>query len=347
MTTRHESTRATSEASDSKAARLRRGLRRDPEQLVILVAAAAVAVLGATDTVNDVKTLLAATLATLAILGFSLFKQAMRQEDNDRRVVELVRSVDQVEKGVGEVEHALTITPSVGELTTLASRQKAFEAAMTTADMWQFRGGTGSFTRAWTLPQLAARARASSTGTHWRIQLQILDPQNTTRCREYAEYRAKLSRRPESTARAVWTTEFVQTSCLATIFAAQWHQQHEFLVAEIRLRSEFSTLRHDISPDSVIITNEDSQFPALHIRRLGGASALYHAYRADFDLSFTSLKPALKAKSDIRVPADKDKVTEDDVFRVLRDVGIAEQTLDRLELSSIRELALNPTNPYH
>jgi hypothetical protein len=346
MTTRHQNSRAASHVPAGRTARLLRGLRRDPEQLVILIAAATVAVLGATDMVNDVKTLLAATLATLAILGFSLFKQSMRQEDNDRRVVELARSVNLVEKGVGEVEHALTITPSVGELTTLASRQKAFEAAMASADMWQFRGGTGSFTRAWTLPQLAARARENSTGTHWRAQLQILDPQNTTRCREYAEYRAKLSRRPESALPATWTTEFVQTSCLATIFAAQWHQQHEFLVIEIRLRSEFSTLRHDISPDSVIITNEDNQFPALHIRRLGGASALYHAYRADFDLSFTSLKPVLKAKSDVRVPADKSKVTEDDVFRVLHDVGIAEQTLDRLPLDSIRELALNPTNPY-
>lgn len=348
MTTRRQNTRAGSETPpDRRSTRLLRGLRRDPEQLIILVAAATVAVLGATDTVNDVKTLLAATLATLAILGFSLFKQAMRQEDNDRRVVKLARSVDLVEKGVGEVGHALTFSPAVGELTTLASRQKAFEAAMATADMWQFRGGTGTFTRAWTLPQLAARARESSTGTHWRIQLQILDPQNTTRCREYAEYRAKLSRRPENKGSARWTTEFVQTSCLATIFAAEWHQQHEFLAVEIRLRSEFSTLRHDISPDSVIITNEDSQFPALHIRRQGGASALYHAYRADFDLSFSSLKPELKVKSDVRVPADKGQVTEDDVFRVLRDVGIAEQSLDRLPLVSIRELALNPTNPYH
>ncbi len=71
--------------------------------------------------------------------------------------------------------------------------------------------------------------------------------------------------------------------CLATTFAAHWHQQHEFLVIDSRLRSEFSTLCYDISPDSIIITNEDSQFPALHIRRLTESSVLYHAFRADFD----------------------------------------------------------------
>lgn len=329
-----------------RTARLRRALRRDPEQLVILFVAATVAILGATDTVNDIKTLLAATLATLALLGFSLFKQAMRQEANDQRVVELTRSMTAARRGIDEVEHALTITPSIGELTSLASRQNAFEAAMSTADMWQFRGGTGSFTRAWTLPRLAARARQNSTGTHWRVQLLILDPQDATRCQEYAEYRTKLSRRPDKTMRNQWTAEYVQSSCLATIFAAQWYEQHEFLLTEIRLRSEFSTLRHDISPDSVIITNEDSQFPALHIRRSGDASALYHAYRADFDLSFTSHKPTLKTKSDVRVPAERSRVSEEDVYEVLRDLGIAAQTLDGLSMASIRELATNPQNPY-
>jgi hypothetical protein len=347
MTTSPKTSHLESAPPPGRAARLLRRLRRDPEQLIILLAAATVAVLGVTDTVNDAKTLLAATLGTLAVLGFSLLKQATRQEINDQRVVELGQSVDVARKGIDEVEHILKRNSSVGELTTRAAKQKAFETAMISANMWQFRGGTGSFTRAWTLPALAARARESSTGAHWRVQLQILDPQNTARCQEYAEYRAKLSRRPGSAVQATWTTEHVQTSCLATIFAAHWHQQHEFLVVEIRLRAEFSTLRHDISPESIIITNEDSHFPALHIRRLEDASALYHAYRADFDLSFASLDPALKAKSDIRVPADKDQVTEDDVFRVLRDVGIAEQTLEGLSLGSIRELALNSTSPYH
>ena len=346
MTTSPGNSHSAPAPNPSRTAKLVRGLRRDPEQLIILVVATTVAILGATDTVNDVKTLLAATLATLAILGFSLFKQASRQEANDQRVVELARSARAIKEGLDDVEHALTIKPSVGELATLASRQKAFEAAMSTANMWQFRGGTGSFTRAWTLPGLAARARESSTGTHWRIQLQILDPQNTVRCREYAEYRAKLSRRPDNTVQHNWTTEAVQMGCLATIFAAHWHQQHEFLVIDIRLRSEFSTLRHDISPDSIIITNEDSQFPALHIRRMGESSALYHAFRADFDLSFTSHKPTLKAKSDFRVPADKEQVTEDDVLQVLRDVGIAEQTLEGVSMDSIRELAMQPRNPY-
>jgi hypothetical protein len=178
------------------------------------------------------------------------------------------------------------------------------------------------------------------------MQLQILDPQNAIRCREYAEYRAKLSRNPEGTALDHWNTEYVQMGCLATVFAAHWYQQHEFLIIDIRLRSEFSTLRHDISPDSIIITNEDSQFPALHIHRTGEVSALYHAYRADFDLSFNSHKPAIKAKSDVRLPAKKDQVTEEQVFQVLKDVGIDDHTLNGLSMSEIRNLAMMPKNPY-
>jgi hypothetical protein len=346
MTTDHESSRSTPGPRLGRTARLRRGLRRDPEQLVILIAAATVATLGATDTVDDIKTLLAATLATLAILGFSLFKQAMRQETNDQRVVQLTRSMDAAKRGIDEVERALTISSPIGELTSLSSRQKAFEVAMSTANMWQFRGGTGSFTRAWTLPGLAARARESSTGTHWQVQLQILDPQNTSRCQEYAEYRSKLARRPGKTFLDKWTTEYVRMSCLATIFATQWYQQHEFLLIDIRLRSEFSTLRQDISPDSIIITNEDTQFPALHIRRRGEVSALYNAYRADFDLTFTSHQAQLKTKTAVGIPADKDQVSEEDVYQVLRDIGITEQTLDGLSMGSIRELAMNPRNPY-
>jgi hypothetical protein len=329
-----------------RTARLLRGLRRDPEQLIVLSLAATLSILGATDIVTDTKTLLSATLATLAVLGFSLFKQSIRHNADEQQIVELARSADTIKRSIGDIEQTLTVSSAVGELTTMATKRQAFESAIRTADMWQFRGGTGSFARAWTLPLMAARARENSTGTHWRIQLQILDPQNINRCLQYAQYRAKLSRESDGTLQIAWTTEYVQMGCLATIFAAHWYQQHEFLTIEMRLRSEFSTLRHDISPDSVIITNEDSQFPALHIRRSGDASALYHAYRADFDLSFTSHKPTMKTKSDIRLPADKDRITEDHVFQVLRDVGITEPVLNGLSIATIRELAVNPRNPY-
>ncbi|MFJ9785701.1 hypothetical protein ACIRSS_39440 [Amycolatopsis sp. NPDC101161] len=322
-------------------------MRRDPEQLIVLLAAATVAVLGATDTVNDTKTLLAATLATLAVLGFSIFKQAMRQEGSDQNIIELAQLTVAAKNVVDGIETNLTRDSSVLLLATPADKQKTFDKAMASTNMWQFEGGTGSFTRSWTLPTLAARARETSTGAHWRVQLQILDPRNTTCCQRYAEYRAKLSRRHGSPADTVWTTEYVQISCLATIFAAHWHQQHEFLVVEIRLKPDFRMFRYDISSDWVIQTNEDVQFPAAGFPRRENKLTFYYAYRADFDLRFESIDPTLKPKTDVRVPADKDDVTEDDVFRVLRDVGIAEQTLEGLPLNAIRKLAFSTKSSYH
>jgi hypothetical protein len=329
-----------------RTARLLRGLRRDPEQLIILAVAATLAILSATDVVNDVKTLLSATLATLAILGFSIFKQSLRQDVDKQHLANLTRSADAIKRSIDEIGQTLIVSFSIGELTTPTAKRRAFEAAVQTADMWQFRGGTGSFARAWTIPAMATRARENSTGTHWRIQLQILDPQNIDRCLQYAQYRAKLSLDSGSRPQTEWTTEYVQMGCLATIFAAHWYQQHEFLTIEIRLRSEFSALRYDISPDSIIITNEDSQIPALRIPSSGEVSALYHAYRADFDLSFTSCKSTMKTKSGVRLPANKDYITEDHVFQVLRDLGIKEQVLNGLPMAALRELAVTPRNPH-
>ncbi|WP_372666590.1 hypothetical protein [Amycolatopsis kentuckyensis] len=324
-----------------------RGARREPEQLVVLFAAATVAALGATDVVNDTKTLLAATLATLAVLGFSNFKQALRQEINDQSIDKIARLTEEVKDGVEGIESNLTRESAGLLLATPANKQKAFEKSMTTTNMWQFDGGTGSFTRSWTLPNLAARARETSTGAHWRVQLQILDPQNIDCCQEYADYRAKLSRRRESPTDITWTTVHVQIGCLATIFAAYWHQQHEFLVVDIRLKSSFDTFRYDISSDWVIQTNEDLRFPAEIFPRREDKLSFYYARRANFDIRFESIKPTLKAKTDIRLPAEKEKVTEDDVFRVLRNVGITEQTLEGIPLGAIRELAFSSKSPYH
>ena len=324
---------------------LKHGLRRDPEHIIVLTVAASVAILSATDTVNDIKSLLAATLACLAVLGFSSFKQSLRQERQTETFESLGESARATSDGVQAIQRTLLLNESVAGLLTTKSRKEAFEHAMSGANGWQFRGGTGSFTRAWTLPNLARHARERGGGTHWKVQLQILDPENDDCCRQYAGLRSKLARHRTPPSNTMWTTEDVKHMCLATSFAAHWYQQNEFLFVEVGLRHELSTLRYDISSTVVITTNEDSRFPATQIRRTDSSSGLYELYCADFEVSFNSIRK-LPTTSEVALPPSVDLLDEEHVLRLLRDIGIKESTLESLSMRSILQLALHAKNQY-
>lgn len=323
---------------------LRGSFRHDPENVIIFVVAAVVAVLGATDAVSDTKILLSVTLATLAILGFSLFKQSARREVDGGQIESLTKAMTSATEKLAKIEKTIFPAGSADELAAGEQRSQAFKEAMTTADRWQFQGGTGTFTRAWTLPTLAAKARGYA-GSAWSVKLQILDPTDRKLCTQYAAYRTKLAQHRSAPSDNTWTPEQVQLECLATIFAAQWYHQHEFLHIEVGLRKDFSTLRHDISPSAVVITNEDRRYPALRIRNSGSSFALYNAFIADFEHSFRSIL-VLKPGSPVRIPKEIEKITSEHVLEVLLAAGLEERVLTTLPLNILPELALRRDNPY-
>jgi hypothetical protein len=64
---------------------------------------------------------------------------------------------------------------------------QALEEARRKTDRWAFRGGTGTYLRAVTIPECVKLARSKKNTLHF--QLGIIDPANEKLCATYAQFR--------------------------------------------------------------------------------------------------------------------------------------------------------------
>lgn len=107
------------------------------------------------------------------------------------------------------------LTPKVMQAANLESIRPSeigplLQHAMVGSDTWHFRGGTGRYTRAVTLPKMAEAARQTSMSR--RVEIQLLNPDDNNVCQRYADYRNGLSsanREQES-----WTLQRVRKESL-------------------------------------------------------------------------------------------------------------------------------------
>src|SRR5690606_31456699 len=78
------------------------------------------------------------------------------------------------------------------------------EEARRDTDRWFFKGGTGTYIRARTLPECVAAARRERRTLLFRVE--ILDPSNVEVCEAYARHRRSVSDGPDATGEP-WTLE--------------------------------------------------------------------------------------------------------------------------------------------
>jgi hypothetical protein len=125
------------------------------------------------------------------------------------------------------------------------------EEARRRTNQWMFKGGTGTYLRAVTLPQCIGTADRERR--HMRIQAEIVDPTNDVVCNHYASYR----RAPDSTGE-LWTPARVRSESYATILAACWYlQRYSTVQIDVALSATVSTFRWDVSSSCAFMTQED------------------------------------------------------------------------------------------
>jgi hypothetical protein len=136
--------------------------------------------------------------------------------------------------------------------------RRELEEARRRTNQWMFRGGTGTYLRAVTLPQCVGAADRERR--HLRIQAEIIDPTNDVLCRRYASYRHTT---PDSTGER-WTPDRARNESYATILAACWYRQRYTTVVqiEVALSATVSTFRWDVSSSCAFMTQED---PSPHL----------------------------------------------------------------------------------
>jgi hypothetical protein len=213
---------------------------------------------------------------------------------------------------------------------------RLLEDAMRTTEVWWFRGATGRYLRAVTLPRIADVARRSSSTKE--INIQILNPDSESICRQYALYRRSLGSAVNE--RSNWTYERVRAELYATLLKiCIVRVQEPMLRFTVSLANSFSSFRLDLSSAYVVVTKEDPKAPGL---RCDHGTYFYKAYHDDMVLSARQCtQVALPPQS-----FDPDSLTTQNVRTLLVSLGFGVQALSNEDLDDIINRAKDSRSPY-
>ncbi|MFE3001142.1 hypothetical protein ACFXG4_39940 [Nocardia sp. NPDC059246] len=195
-------------------------IRLNIDGVVTLVVAATAIVVEAFDKFANLNAVSGATLLVLSLLALTLLRDR-------NRTSRLVRELAAV-----RLLHGAEI-------------DQAHAQARRDTDNWIYKGGTGTYLRAVTLPYFPGRARDESHLLNLRVE--VLDPGNEQLCLADAQYRNSLQPQGDASGRP-WTADRIRKQSYATALACAWYrQQSEFLTIELGLSSTLSTYRWDMS----------------------------------------------------------------------------------------------------
>jgi hypothetical protein len=207
----------------------------------------------------------------------------------------------------------------------------AYEQAREDTDLWYFKGCTGTYLRAATMPRCLGGLRRP-----FEFRIEIMDPRESEACQRYDNFCSQRtgSRRPGQ----------ARLDSYATIVAAYWYNQYrDYTTIRVGLTRTASTFRYDMSSRYLIITCADPELPAAVIPN---RTALFAAYDHELAFSFSQAELVVDGGAGQEVhlsPAP----SPDEVRVLLEALNVApERPLSDDEAASIAEKALDAPNPY-
>jgi hypothetical protein len=326
---------------------------RNVDGAVALVLAIAVAALGLLNVVNQFL-VESATLLILAVLAEVVMRERWRRTQVEREIrdglVETTAVLEALRDPLDDLSQAGQVVTqarsalarlSMVEVLTGADVRAALADARAHTDRWHFKGGTGTYLRAVTLPECVENARRRKG--RLQVRVEILDPTDEAVCRRYAEFRTALSPdRPDGTGER-WTLDRTRKEAFATVLAACWYKQRNGLLdLELRLSGVMSTFRYDLSSRCIVLTQEDPSAPAL---RIGAGTFYYERWSTELVASLEQAR-AVPVGSDRQVRLSA-RPTVDETRRLLDGVGtpLPRSFTDR-DVTDIVQKAIEPRNPY-
>lgn len=256
-------------------------VRTQWDGLASLVAAILLTILSVLDVLpsDQVPT---ATLGVLALLCFAMIRANV---DHDT----MATAVETFETAA--VESNSQLASSMAALSTevrLANELygvphqaigPSFIDVLSRTEFWKFKGGTGTYLRAETLPRLAL----SDTSGIRKVWIEIVNPDNPQAREAYSNYRLDMLRQHSAYDSEYWLPERVRIESYATIVAAIWYISNHNMQIKLALSSMVSSFRYDMSSEFVMITNENRSSTAF---RAEAGSKFYARYKDELDLSF-------------------------------------------------------------
>jgi hypothetical protein len=316
-------------------------LTRNIDPLVAIVVAVVIGILEVLSEVT-LTTLTGGVLLVLGALSITVLRDRHRDDRAERELREELHRLGQlapafaaVQSSVARLDRMLDDAAMVRVLSGPEVTQ-ALAAARQTTDRWIFRGGTGTYIRAMTLPECVEIARRHRRPL--QIHLEIIDPTNERVCESYVSFRHSLSADT-----AEWSVERVQRESYATIVACCWYRQrYELIDVQIGLSQVMPTLRWDLSSDCLIVTQESALKPGLLIEH----GKLFYTYmQTELRKSLEQAKPVpLDLARNIAL---SDKPTTDEVRRLFRALTMPLPTsITDYDIQDIITRALHAENLY-
>ncbi|MGV4987809.1 hypothetical protein ACWC0C_34060 [Streptomyces sp. NPDC001709] len=290
-----------------------------------IVAITVALVVGVMDVLNDKmggNIVSGATLLVLAALVYgSLTERRRRMADIRAATAGTGRAIEDL---------AMVRTLSGAEVAL------AHERARRATTRWVFKGGTGTYLRAVTLPECVLEAQRQRRSLSMKID--IINPADDHVCAAYARFRSTFGPGADS---AAWTVERTRKEAYATVVAASWYRQRlDTLEVDIHLSSVAPALRFDLSDTCLIITQDDPSRVSLYVER---DRPLYDYYVTELHQSREQA-----VKLDLReAVALADEPTVDEVRRLLDRLGLPlPPSYTDPDVGDIIDKALRAENPY-
>ncbi|MFC4585621.1 hypothetical protein [Sphaerisporangium corydalis] len=293
------------------------------------------------------------TLLVLGLLTAAILRDRWRQEPMEETIKENFRTTSgaladlpvrlgnlaHLEAVVESTRRALDDLRVVQALSGADEIARAHADARRSTDRWMFKGGTGTYVRAVTLPDLVAAARRERRAL--LVRLEIIDPTLPAVCEAYVRFRRSVSEGPDGTGE-FWTVDRTRKESYATILVACWQRERfSLLDIDLGLSATMTTFRWDLSADQVIITVEDPN-RALMSRR----GSFYYDHCA------TELRSSLDQARRVPIEAAKDaplsdEPTTDEVRALFRTLGLGlPESYGDKDVDEIIRRAFHAKNPY-
>lgn len=216
---------------------------------------------------------------------------------------------------------------------------RALQQAREGTERWTFKGGTGTYLRAVTLPKCVAEARRQRRSlTMW---VDIVNPDDERACATYARFRQSFHFPDGSRQDDIWTTGRTRKEGYATVLAVCWYRQRlETLDISVYLSSTVPALRFDLSSSCLVITQEDPKRVGMLVDR---ARPLYDYYDAELRLVRDQARE-LNLREAVRLSEEPDVEEARQLFDALA-LPLPVEFSDA-DVGEIVEKALHPRTPY-
>ncbi|HEX4812446.1 MAG TPA: hypothetical protein VFV66_06800 [Nonomuraea sp.] len=289
----------------------------------------------------------ATTLVIMALVATALLRDRARQAPVEKTItsgalaelpVRLAR-MEQIESLAHSTRRALDALQLVRVLGSRQEIAQSHAEARKDTTRWSFKGGTGTYLRAVTLPLCVAAARRDKR--HLTVRVEVIDPTDAEVCETYAHYRRSLSDVPDGTGET-WTTDRVRKESYATILAAFWHRQrYGLLDIGVGLSQTMTTFRWDLSTTRLIMTVED---PNMAMTALAG-TFYYENCDTELRLSFEQAR-RVPLEMYKKVPLS-DEPTIEEVQELFERIGMPlPKSYNGHDVVDIARKALRALDPY-